>query len=106
MHWSRVGILSVIAMMCLSFVGVANASMMVDENEYYNGFQFRDIPASVAPSMYKTCYHWKHHHRWHHVCKTYQAVYVCRMYTYTITPQYRSASCTQWQVEWKRVHNP
>jgi hypothetical protein len=115
MQWSRIGLSSIIMMGLLSFAGIASAN--TGEDYSYNGMAIQSIPAgpygvagpygTVEPGYYRSCHRLRYHHgmRHHYVCPMYEAFYVCKMYTYEITPQHRDVACSKWKVEWKRVHH-
>jgi hypothetical protein len=117
MQWSRIGLSSMVMVGLLSVTGVASAD--TGEDYSYSGSQIQDIPAGpygvnvvgrhygvVAPGYYRSCHRMRYHHgRHHYYCPMYEAFYVCQKYTYEVTPQHRDVACSQWKVEWKRVHH-
>lgn len=108
MQWSRVGLASLVMTALLSVTG-ANAS---GSDYSYNGIEMQATPvgygyATKGIQHSHRCYHVRYHHgmKHHYVCPTYRAFYVCKKYTYEITPQHRDVACTAWKVKWKRVHH-
>jgi hypothetical protein len=113
MQWSRVGLASLLMGALLSVTGYASAS---GSDYSYSGMDMQPIPAGSAYGVagpgvyhgfYHGCYRVRYHHgmKHHYVCPTYRAYYVCKKYTYEITPQHRDVACTAWSVKWKRVHH-
>ncbi len=111
MQWSRVGLSSLVMAALLSVTGYANAS---GSDYSYNGIEMQAIPVGygyattgVHHSYFRGCYRVRSHHgmKHHYVCPMYRAYYVCKKYTYEITPQHRDVACTAWKIRWKRVHH-
>jgi hypothetical protein len=121
MLWSRVGLSSLAIAGLLTFSGMASAMWGGDDNTSYDGYSYSNgvyIPPVPAAPMVRMGYgyhhschggyhhHYKHHaYNGHHSCHMpmYRGFYVCKMYTYEITPMHRDVACSKWQFEWKHV---
>ena len=119
MLWSRVGLSSLAIVGLLTFSGMASAMWGGDENSYdgysyTNGVYIPPVPAAPMVRMgngyHHSChggYHHRMHHAYngHHSCHKpmYRGFYVCKMYTYEVTPMHRDVACTEWKFEWKHV---
>jgi hypothetical protein len=104
MLFSRIGLSSLIVVSLLAVSGLA-----VADDGYYDGYGYNSgVYVAPVPVVEKSCCGWhgwhhkyQHHYRHHMMARNhhpmYMGFYMCKKYTYEVTPIHRDVACTKWK---------